>query len=67
MINKILKLIIEEAQAEHDITLPSSLRQIMFSLQSIIDVKITDLGRVNEMDIPDEEKARITNLILTID
>lgn len=67
MINEILKLIIEEAQAEHDISLPASLRQIMLSIQNIIDTKITDLGRVREMEIPDEEKARLTNIILHVD
>ncbi|MBA7494741.1 hypothetical protein ES702_05318 [subsurface metagenome] len=67
MINNILKLIIEEAQAEHDIPLPFSFRKIMFSLQGIIDTKIMDIARVNAMEIPDEQKARITNLILHID
>ena len=67
MIDNIITLIIAEAKARDNLPLPAALRDVMLSINNIMESKIQDLGSVGGMDIPDKEKQRIIEMILQAD
>jgi len=64
MIENIITLIIAEAQGVNALPLPSALRQVMLDISTVIDSKVNDIAAVTKMEIPEDEKERITELIL---
>ena len=67
MIDNIITLIIAEAKAKGDISFRIALNEVMQEINTIITCKDADLGRVKEMEIPEEEKDRIVEVILQAD
>lgn len=64
MMEDIITLIIHEASAEQNREIGSALKSVMTNITKIIDTKIGDLARVDNMELPDDEKDRIRNVIL---
>ena len=67
MIDNIITLIIAEAKAGDIPSLPQALGDLMVNLNRIIQYKIADIEKVFAMEISDDEKERIIEMILQAD
>jgi len=64
MIEDIITLIIAEAKAWPDSTLLQGLNEVKAYLNIVIEWKIADIEKVQEMQISDDDKENIIKLIL---
>jgi len=67
MIENIITLIIAEAKSRARSPIHLALKEVMRAVNRIMMSKIADVERVNAMEIPDEEKTKVLNLILQAD
>jgi len=64
MIENIITLIIAEAKSSDIPILHQALGDVMVRLNTIIQFKIEDIRKVQDMEISDEDKEKIIDLIL---
>jgi len=65
MIEDIIRLICAEGRSRVRSPLHLALKEVMRSINRIMVDKIAALERTNEMELPEDEKQRIIELILT--
>jgi len=64
MIEDIIRLICAEGKSRARSPIHLALKEVMRSINSIMIERIADLERTNQMQIPEDEKERIIELIL---